>query len=126
MIWREAVRFGLVGVAQIGIDWVAFVGLTALGMPVFAANLVARMCGAGFGFVANAHFTFAQRRQEALDRRALARFVLLWLASTLVSTVAMSGAEHFWGLKAAWLLKPIVDGLLAGFTFFASRHWVYR
>ena len=126
MIWREAIRFGVVGVAQIGIDWLAFVGLTALGLPVIAANLIARMGGAGFGFFANAHFTFSHRRKEALDRRALARFVLLWLTSTMVSTTAMAGAESAWGLQVAWFLKPLVDGLLAGFTFFASRHWVYR
>lgn len=126
MIWREAIRFGVVGVAQLGIDWLAFVALTALGVPVITANLVARMCGAGFGFIANARFTFSHRRKEALDRRALARFVLLWVASTVVSTAAMAGAEGVWGLQAAWFLKPLVDGLLAGFTFFASRHWVYR
>lgn len=126
MIVREVLRFGLVGLAQIGIDWAVFVGLTALGLPVLPANVAGRVTGASFGFLANAHFTFSHRRREPLGRGALFRFALLWLATTLASTVAMLGIESGWGLAFAWALKPIVDAVLAGGSFLASRHWVYR
>lgn len=126
MIFREVLRFGLVGVTQIGIDWAIFVGLTALGVPVLAANIAGRISGASFGYLANAHFTFSHRRSEPLGRGALFRFAVLWIATTLASTAAMMAIESEWGLGYAWLLKPVVDALLAGGSFLASRHWVYR
>ncbi|MFN3730506.1 MAG: GtrA family protein [Fimbriimonadaceae bacterium] len=126
MILREAVRFGIVGLAQIGLDWAVFVGLTALSAPVLAANVCGRVSGASFGFFANAHFTFSHRRREPLGREALLRFVGLWVATMLASTAAMMAIESGWGLGSAWLLKPVVDALLAAGSFLASRHWVYR
>lgn len=126
MMLREVLRFGIVGLAQIGIDWVAFVGLTALGVPVLAGNVCGRVSGASFGFFANAYFTFPHRRREGLGRVALLRFLVLWLATTVVSTAAMLAIESGWGLGWAWFLKPVVDILLATGSFFVSRHWVYR
>ena len=126
MIWREAFRFGLVGGSQIVIDWAIFVILTSLGIPVGPANVSARLCGAGVGYLANAHYTFAARRREPLGRRAFGRFALLWLATTAVSSLAMAWIEQRWGLSSAWVLKPAVDLCLAGASFLVSRHWVYR
>lgn len=126
MILREAFRFGLVGGAQIIIDWAMFVALTSLGIPAGPANVAARLCGAGVGYLANAHYTFAARRQEPLGRRAFGRFALLWLATTAASSLAMVWTDQQFGLSSAWVMKPVVDILLAGLSFLASRHWVYR
>lgn len=126
MIIREALRFGLVGVAQIGIDWLIFVGLSALGVPVIASNIIGRVSGASFGFFANARFTFSERRSEPLGSGALLRFVVLWLATTAISSAAMVAVEAELGLQLAWILKPLIDALLAAASFLASRHWVYR
>ncbi len=126
MIWREGLRFGLVGFAQILIDWGVFVLLTAILVPVLPSNVLARIAGASFGFLANATFTFSRCRREPLSRAALLRFALLWTLTTLISTYALFWIEVRWGLASAWLLKPIVDLLLAGVGFFVSRHWVFR
>jgi hypothetical protein len=54
------------------------------------------------------------------------RFVLFWLAVTAASTWAVHALELQQGLHAAWLGKPVADGLLAGLGFLASRYWIYR
>lgn len=126
MLMREAFRFGLVGGAQIVLEWVLFVAVTSLGVLAGPANVIARLCVAGLGYAANAHYTFAARRQEPLGRRAFGRYALVWISATGLSSLAMGWAEHQWGLSTAFLLKPFVDVCLAGASFLASRHWVYR
>jgi hypothetical protein len=51
---------------------------------------------------------------------------LLWCATTVLSTGAVSLIDADFGLRDAWLAKPVVDGLLAIGSFLASRHWIYR
>jgi len=127
MIWRrEALRFGIVGVAQLSIDWGVFVATSAMGLPVAWANLVGRVSGAVLGFLGNAHYTFSARRSAPLDRAALLRFATLWSATTLVSTLSVAGIEHYFGLGTAWALKPVIDGSLVLASFLVNRHWVYR
>lgn len=126
MIWREAIRFGMVGLAQLVLDWAVFVATSWFGLPVAWANLAGRLSGACLGYVANAHYTFAERRQRALDRATLLRFATVWVSTTVLSTVAVAAVERQAGLEAAWLVKPLVDAALVGLSFLASRHWVYR
>lgn len=127
MRWRtEALRFGIVGVAQLLIDRGVFVATSAIGLPVGWANVVGRISGATLGYFANAHYTFGERRSRPLDRATLLRFAMLWSATTLLSTAAVAGIEHVFGLGTAWVLKPIVDGSLVLVSFLVSRHWVYR
>ncbi|MGL6291764.1 MAG: GtrA family protein [Silanimonas sp.] len=126
MIWREGFRFVLVGLAQLMIDWAVFVATSAAGLPVAGANVLGRVAGASFGYVANARFTFVARRREPLDRWTFLRFASLWCATAAVSTVAMALVEREFGLAHAWILKPVVDGALVGASFLVNRYWVYR
>ncbi len=126
MLLREAFRFGVVGGGQIIVEWILFVAVTSLGVLAGPANVLARLCVAGLGYLANAHYTFAARRQEPLDRRVFGRYVLVWVVATTLSSVAVGWAEYQWGLSTAFVLKPFVDVCLAGASFLASRHWVYR
>jgi putative flippase GtrA len=127
MMWRrEALRFGLVGVAQLCIELGVFVLTSAMGLPVGWANLVGRVSAAVLGFLGNAHYTFSARRSAPLDRAALMRFATLWSATTLLSTMSLAGIEYYLGLGTAWLLKPVVDGSLVLASFLINRHWVYR
>ncbi|GAB2662516.1 GtrA family protein [Arenimonas aestuarii] len=124
---RQVVGFGLVGGLQLGLDWACFVALTALGVAVPPANLAGRVAGAGLGFWANGRFTFAGPDEPPrLGRRRLLRFVLFWLATTALSTLAVTALDQQHSLHAAWLGKPLVDAVLAILGFVVSRAWIYR
>ncbi len=123
---RQLVGFGLVGGVQLLLDWACFVLLTAAGVPVVPANLAGRVAGASVGFWLNGRYTFASRDQPRLGQRALVRFVLFWLAMTAASTWAVQALDAQQGLHAAWLGKPLVDGVLAALGFVASKYWIYR
>lgn len=124
---RQVVAFGLVGGLQLALDWASFVALTALGVPVLPANLAGRVAGASFGYWANGRFTFAKPGEAPrLGRRHLRRYLLFWLAMSALSTLAVMGLEQWQGLHAAWLGKPLVDGVLAALGFLAAKYWIYR
>jgi putative flippase GtrA len=123
---RQLVSYGLVGGLQLLLDWACFVALTAAGVAVVPANLAGRIAGASLGFWLNGRFTFARAGQPTLARRNLLRFVAFWIATTAASTLAVHTIDAREGLGMAWLLKPLVEALLAAVGFLASRHWIYR
>lgn len=123
---RQGLVFLLVGIAQLVVDWLLFVSSTSLGVPVGMGNVLGRIGGACLGFWLNGRYTFARENQPQNYRRALVRFGVLWVATTVVSTVAVSFLAGASGLKTAWAAKPAVEAVLALVGFFVSRHWVYR
>lgn len=123
---RQLVSYGAVGGLQLLLDWACFVGLTAAGVAVVPANLAGRIAGASLGFWLNGRYTFARGGVPTLSRRHALRFVVFWLATTAASTLAVQAIDAREGLHAAWLLKPLVEALLAALGFLAARYWIYR
>jgi putative flippase GtrA len=124
MMAREMVGYAIVGLTQLAVEWGLFVAATALLVPVPVANVAARIAGASLGFWLNGRFTFA-RSGAVLDRRALLRFATSWAALTVVGTVAVTAIEAAAGLRATWVAKPVIDVLMAGVGFLASKYWIY-
>jgi putative flippase GtrA len=122
---RQGRWFAAVGGVQWLVDWGVMFFLSHAGVPVAVANVAGRVSGAAFGFWLNGRVTFA-RDERAPRWRQLLRYVALWCATTTLSTLALSAIDAAFGLRGAWLGKPLVDGVLAIASFLASRHWVYR
>jgi len=114
------------GVLQLLLDWLLFVAFTALGMPAAPANLASRTSAALLGYWLNGRYTFADDAGSRLGWKRFARFWLLWLAMTAISTVLVAFVAARLGLHWAWLAKPLVEGVLAMANFFLLRHLVYR
>ena len=123
---RQGGSFLVVGLLQLLLDWMVFVGVTALGVPAVPGNIAGRVAGALLGFWLNGRVTFAHDGQARLGWRRLGRFLAVWVPLTLLSTLAVSGVSSALGLQLAWLAKPLVEGLLAVVAFFLWRHVVYR
>lgn len=122
---RQSRHYLLIGGVQWLVDWGVMVGLSHLGMPVEPANIAGRVSGALLGYWLNGRITFSTDEHE-LSRRALQRFILMWICTTAVSTWAMGSIDDWFGLKWAWLAKPGVELVLGVVGFVLSRHWVYR
>ncbi|MEG0183941.1 MAG: GtrA family protein [Stenotrophomonas sp.] len=123
---RQGSSYIVIGLVQLLLDWLVFVGSTALGLPVVPANIAGRVAGMLLGFWLNGRYTFAAAGQHRLGWRRFARFLPLWLLLTAASTVLVSAADHTLGLQYAWLAKPLVEGGLALVSFLLLRHVVYR
>lgn len=122
---RQGRWYVLIGVAQWLLDWGLLVGLSQLGVEVAQANIAGRVGGAVLGFWLNGSITFASGDTGPRWRQLL-RYVALWTANTLLSTLGITVVAASFGLAWAWLAKPLVEGALAIGSFLASRHWVYR
>lgn len=122
---RQGSHYLLIGLLQYVVDWGVMVGLSHLGLNVEASNIAGRVSGAVLGFWLNGRITFASE-DTTVGGPQLMRFILLWLCTTLVSTLAIGAIEDAAGLQWAWLAKPAVELVLAGASFLVSRHWVYR
>jgi len=123
---RQGASFVLVGLLQLLLDWAMFVALTSLGVSAPLGNVAGRVSGALLGFWLNGRMTFAAQGKPRLGWRRFARFLAVWLALTLISTVAVTWVAHGLGMQQAWLAKPLVEGVLAVIAFFLWRHLVYR
>ena len=126
LLARQLVVFGLVGAAQVLLDWGVFVVLTHVGVAVAPANVLGRIAGACLGFWLNGRYTFAAQGRPRLDRQHLLRFVLAWLALTALSTLLVAQVAGRIDLHAAWLAKPAVEAALAVLGFVVWRQWVFR
>lgn len=122
---RQGRHYLAIGLLQYLVDWGTLVALSHAGITVEVANIAGRIAGATLGFWLNGRITFAGEHTR-IGRRQLLRFVLLWLTTTALSTLAMGSIEDLASLRWAWLAKPAVEMTLAGASFLVSRHWVYR
>jgi putative flippase GtrA len=123
---RQIFRYGAVGVGQIGLDSLTFIGLTFIGTPPGPANIAGRVLGACAGFWLNGKWTFANQGTAGLSRKSLLRFLASWLLTTTLSTLIVSLVDQSHGLHWAWLVKPVADGMLAALGFAISKFWIYR
>ena len=122
---RQGRWFVVVGVVQWLTDWSVMFLLSRAGVPVAPANVAGRVCGALLGFWLNGRITFAtDGRRPGWPK--LRRYALLWCANTALSTLGVTAIDAAFGLRGAWIGKPLVDATLAIGSFLASRHWVYR
>ena len=122
---RHARRYLLIGGVQYLVDWAVLVLLSHWGMAIELANILGRVSGALLGYWLNGKLTFAGD-DTAVGRKQLARFIVMWLCTTTLSTWSLGAIDEHLGLKWAWLAKPGVELLLGAAGFFLSRHWVYR
>lgn len=123
----QGALYALVGLVQLGADWVLFVVLSYWGLQPVLANILGRLAGAGLGFFLNGRITFRDaNRPSRLHVRSLAKFAISWAAMTTLSTLLVMASVAAFGLEATWLTKPMIDVLLAAAGFLASKYWIYR
>jgi putative flippase GtrA len=125
LLLRQGGSYFAIGLVQLFVDWLVFVILSGAGMAVIPANVAGRISGAVLGFWLNGRITFAGEG-TAVGRRQLARFLVMWSITTVVSTASVELLDAWFGLRWAWLGKPVVDLLLSALQFALSRYWIYR
>ena len=121
----QAGAFLAVGLLQLAVDTALFVLLTSAGVAVLPANVAGRVTGAVLGFTLNGRITFAAAGGNRLDLPAFGRFALLWTALTVIGTATLMFVDARMGLTLAWLVKPVLEAVLAVFGFFGMKLFVF-
>lgn len=122
---RHLGGYAAVGLLQWLVEYAVMLALSQWVLPVAPANVAGRISGALLGFWLNGKWTFSGDGRQ-LGRRAARRFLVMWVALTVLNTVAVDVVDQQAGLAAAQSLKPLFDVSSAGLGFVLSRHWVYR
>lgn len=125
-ILKQGFGYGVVGGMQLMLDWLIFVTLSALGVPVGGANVAGRATAALLGFWLNGKWTFGKSGGSPLGFEHFGRYLVLWASMTVLSTIVVMFAARIDGVHAAWLIKPMADLLLAAVGFVVSKYWIYR
>lgn len=122
----QGVRFVIVGLIQLVLDWLGYVALTHAGLDTAWANPASRTFAMLFGFVLHGSYTFADDEGARLGWQRALRFLLSWGSLTLLGTVLLRMLAESRGLPVAWLAKPVVEAFLAVISYVLLRFWVYR
>ena len=122
---RHLGGYTAIGLLQWLVEYGLMLALSEWVMPVAPANVIGRICGAMLGFWLNGKWTFAGDGTH-VGRRALTRFVLMWVALTVLNTWIVHAIDAHFGLRMAQLLKPMADLTSGTIGFLLSRHWVYN
>lgn len=123
----ELWMFIIVGIIQLTLDSLVFILFTWLGGPLVLANVIGRLAGAGSGYLLNGAITFLEPGSESkLSVGSGSKFVFFWMVSTLISTTALYRLHDMVSIHVVWLIKPVVEGLLAILSFLVAKHWIYR
>ena len=107
-LFRQGTQFIIIGLAQLALDWGVFVAVTALGIPVAPSNLLGRISGALLGFWLNGRYTFATQGEQRHGWKRFARFWVLWLLMTVISTGLIDWVAQSLGLQYAWLALSLI------------------
>lgn len=122
---RHLGGYTAIGLLQWVVEYGLMLALSEWVMPVAPANVIGRIFGAALGFWLNGKWTFAGDDTH-VGRRAFVRFVLMWLALTVLNTWIVHAIDAHFGLRMAQMLKPLADITSGLLGFVLSRHWVYN
>lgn len=122
---RHLGGYAAIGLLQWLVEYGLMLALSEWVMPVEPANVIGRLTGAIIGFWLNGKWTFAAGDTH-VGRHAAMRFLVMWIALTVLNTLIVAHLDDAFGLRMAQLLKPGADLLSGGIGFLLSRHWVYR
>ena len=81
---RHLGSYAIIGMVQWLLEYGLMLVLSQWVMPVEPANVIGRFAGAMLGFWLNGKWTFAGEGTH-MGRRALVRFVLMWLLLTVLN-----------------------------------------
>jgi putative flippase GtrA len=97
---RQVLLYGVFGVLAAGVDYLAFLELRHLGLPLQVANLISVHIGMAISFTCNAFFNF--RRTNALVRRAAVFLAVGWTGLGLSALILHLGVV-VWDGPERWV-----------------------
>ncbi|GHD09654.1 GtrA family protein [Zhihengliuella salsuginis] len=130
MLWREVMKFGVVGAAAFVVDTGIFVWL--MGGPMTGsevkAKIVAGVVATFFSWGANRYWTFRHRRQANIARELVLFLVMnaIGLGIAAACVWVTKYMLHLTDTTSLFIAGSVV-GLILGtiFRFFAYRFWVF-
>ncbi|MFS8214462.1 GtrA family protein [Paenibacillus polymyxa] len=118
------IRFGIVGLVNTGVDYIIFMLLAWVGVPVIVAQIISYSCGTANSYILNSKWTFNKQLSNNTNKRQLPKFIVINLivlgVTSLLLQVLHTGTE----LSLA-LSKLIATAAGMIINYIGSRYWVF-
>lgn len=125
VLWRELIKFGIIGAIAFVIDLGGFNWLVngPLSHKVTTAKIISGGVATVFSWIGNRYWTFRRRRNRPVHHEALLFFGVNGVALA-ISAVWVAFAHYVLGAQSAlWLNVHVFIGIGLGTLF---RFWTYR
>lgn len=121
----QLVRYALVGLFVLAIDYAVFAGLFSL-LPdqYLAANIAGKLSGAAVGFILHKTISFAGAQADGTGQQAVSYALLLGF-NLMLSSGLLWLLVDWLALNAYWA-RLFVDAVVIAASFLGSKLWVYR
>jgi putative flippase GtrA len=124
IIFRQFVKFCLVGIINTAIDYLVYFGLTrGLDLYFLYANIIAILVAMTFSFIFNKYWTFRDYQKNI--KKQYSKFFLVNIVYFLLNNMIVFSLVKY--LLIFDLLAKIIAifiGLIWNFT--ANRHWTFK
>ncbi len=123
-IYRQFIKFCLVGSANAIIDYTVYLMLSRIiGLYFLYANIIAILTAMTFSFIFNKYWTF--QNQEKQIKKQYFKFIIVNIIYFFLNNSIVFGLVRF--LKVYDLLAKIVAIFVGLFwNFFANRYWTFK
>ncbi len=119
--WPQLMRYGVVGLASNGLLYLAYLGMTAWGIPPKLAMSLAYLAGVVQTFVFNRHWTF---RSAVNPRSALLRYGLAYGLGYGLNWLGLRVFVDGQGYPHQFVQGLLIFGI-AMLLFLLQRRWVF-
>jgi putative flippase GtrA len=114
----QPIKFALVGLLNTGWSYLLYVVFLYLGLNYWLASFLTIVLSVGFGFLTQGNLVFG-----GATRKALPRFILVWVVIYAVYLVVVSVAQH--GGINNYLGGLIATPLVALLSYILQRRFVF-
>lgn len=124
---KQITFYLIIGGFQYFLDGFLFAALTLV-MPVQYANVLSRGVVALIGYQLNGRFTFRTEVGVNTSFKGFAKYLLLWMVTTSISTMAIWAMNHTY--QNEWSIvvmsKFCIEGLIVVLSFLVQKFYIYR
>jgi putative flippase GtrA len=119
--FRQAVKYGIVGLVNVAIDFAAYALLVSFGVWYIAAKAVSLLLATVNGYTWNRRWTFRAGRHS---NSTLTRYTAVQLSCYAINVAALALLVEVLGMGAI-SAQAIVVPFIAGLSFLAQRLWTF-
>jgi putative flippase GtrA len=121
-LFRQIVMYGMIGSFSAGLDSVAFIGLRAIKVNLFAANFAGINLGILSSFLLN---TFLNFRVKDKIKMRMMKFYTVGYAGLFLSMIVMHIGANIFGIKEL-LVKITSIFIVAAFQFILNKLFTFK
>ncbi|MBQ4610901.1 MAG: GtrA family protein [Clostridia bacterium] len=122
--FKQLIKFGVVGVMNTAVDFLAYQLLTFLGVNYAAAQCISYSCGVLNSYIFNSSWTFKEAAKH--ERGEFISFIAVNLISLGISVALLKVCYDVLGIESNLVSKAIVTPIVMIINFIGTKLLVFK